>query len=204
MALSLHYRSGPLSREVFMVRRIAFAFFAVLAVAAGGAEAVTLRDVIELSKAGLSDPVLLALIEVDRGIFPIDTATMKQLKQAGVSEAVIVAMIRSGRTPPAQDPDPAQAPPPRPEPQVVVIDHRDAPAPVAVPYPVAVPVYVPMRARRFPGDDTIVATFPTDAGIVRARLPVPPNCVKAEPVYWGFGGKLRPDSWPQPPTVVCR
>jgi hypothetical protein len=39
---------------------------------------------------------------------------------------------------------------------------------------------------------------------VRARVPVPANCVKAEPVYWGFGGKLRPDSWQPPPTVVCR
>jgi hypothetical protein len=189
-----------------MSRRTLVILFALLAAAAGRAEAVTIRDLIELSKAGLSDPVLLALIDVDRGIFPIDPATMKQLKEAGVSEAVIVAMIRSGRTPRAQEPDPAQAPPPRPEPEVVVIDHRaaPAPAPIAVPYPVAVPVYVPVPTRRFPGEDTITTTFPTDVGLVRARVPVPPNCVKAEPVYWGFGGKLRPDSWQPPPTIVCR
>ncbi|SRR5258708_3252726 len=189
-----------------MFRRTALILFAVMAVAAGPAQAVTIRDVIELSKAGLSDPVLLALIEVDRGVFPIDTTTMKQLKEGGVSEAVIVAMIRSGRTPRAQEPEPAQAPPPRPEPEVIVIDHRDAPAsaPVAVPYPVAVPVYVPVPARRVAGEDTITTTLQTDIGLVRARVPLPPNCVKAEPVYWGFGGKLRPDSWPPPPTVVCR
>ncbi len=189
-----------------MFRRIALIFVAAIAIAAGRAEAVTIRDLIELSKAGLSDPVLLALIEVDRGVFPIDTATMKQLKEGGVSEAVIVAMIRSGRTPSAPEPEPAQAPAPRPAPEVVVIDHRDAPAPspVAVPYPVAVPVYVPVPARRITGGDTIMTTFQTDVGLVRARVPLPPNCVKAEPVYWGFGGKLRPDSWQPPPTVVCR
>jgi hypothetical protein len=189
-----------------MIRRTAFVLLAVLALAAGRAEAVTIRDVIELSKAGLSDQVLLALIEVDRSVFTIDTPTVRQLKDAGVSEAVIVAMIRSGRTPRAEEPAPARVPAAPSDPPVIVIDHRDAPAPapVAVPYPVAVPVYIPMPVRRFPGEDTITATFPTDVGVVRARVPVPANCAKAEPVYWGFGGKLRPDSWPQPPTVVCR
>jgi hypothetical protein len=189
-----------------MIRRTAFVLLAVLALAAGRAEAVTIRDVIELSKAGLSDEVLLALIEVDRSIFTIDTPTVRRLKEAGVSEPVIVAMIRSGRTPRAEEPAPARVPAASADPAVVVIDHRDAPAPapIAVPYPVAVPVYIPVPARPFPGGDTITTTFPTDVGVVRARVPVPANCVKAEPVYWGFGGKLRPDSWPQPPTIVCR
>ena len=195
-----------------MLRRTVFALITAVALTAGRAEAVTIRDLIELSKAGLSDPVLLALIEVDRSVFSIDTATLKQLKDAGVSDAVIVALIRSGRQP---RPEPAAAPVPEPaprerEPQVIVID-RDpptpAPAPVAYPYPVAVPVYVPVPSRRFDTRDTrhtVETTFPTDVGLVRARVPVPPNCVKAEPVYWGFGGKLRPGSWEPPPTVVCR
>ncbi len=195
-----------------MLRRTAFALLTVIAVAAGRAEAVTIRDVIELSKAGLSDQVLLALIEVDRGVFTIDTPTVKQLKDAGVSDAVIVAMIRSGRTPRAREleqvPEPARMPSVASDPEVIVIDHHDAPvpapAPIAVPYPVVVPVYVPMPTRHFPGADTITTTFPTDVGVVTARVPVPANCVKAEPVYWGFGGKLRPDSWQPPPMVVCR
>ncbi len=194
-----------------MFRRIAIALLTVItlgALDAGRAEAVTIRDVIELSKAGLSDQVLLALIEVDRGVFAIDTPTLKQLKGAGVSEAVIVALIRSGRTPPAPEPQPAPEPAAAPEPQVVVIDRYQAPAPVAVPYPVAVPVYVPVQSfpvqsRRFPGQHSITTTFLTDAGDVQARVPIPANCVKAEPVYWGFGGKLRPDSWQPPPTIVC-
>jgi hypothetical protein len=195
-----------------MLRRIVFALITAIALTAGRAEAVTIRDLIELSKAGLSDPVLLALIEVDRSVFSIDTATLKQLKDAGVSDAVIVALIRSGRQP---RPEPVAAPAPEPlprerEPEVIVIDHRDppasapAPAPVAYPYPVAVPVYVPVQSpsRRF--RDTVTTVIPTDQGLVRARVPVPQNCIKAEPVYWGFGGKLRPGSWEPPPTVVCR
>lgn len=196
-----------------MFRRTVLAFLAIAALTAGRADAVTIRDLIELTKAGLSDQVLLALIEVDRSVFTIDTPTVKQLKEAGVSEAVIVALIRSGRTPRAQEQEPAPAPPSdypsAREPQVIVIDHHDetraAPAPVAVPYPVAVPVYVtaPSRGRSVRGD-TITTTFPTDVGVVKARVPLPANCVKAEPVYWGFGGKLRPGSWQPPPTVVCR
>ena len=80
-----------------MFRRSLMASVLVLALSAGRAEAISVRDVIELSKAGLSEPVLLALIEVDRSIFAIDTASLKQLKAAGVSDTVIVAMIRSGR-----------------------------------------------------------------------------------------------------------
>ena len=77
-----------------MFRRSLLACFAVLVLGAGRAEAISVRDIIELSKAGLSDPVLLALIEVDRSVFVIDTATIRKLKDAGVSDTVIIAMIR--------------------------------------------------------------------------------------------------------------
>ncbi len=202
-----------------MGRRIVMACVTALALTAGRAEALNVRDVIELSKAGLSEPVLLALIDVERSVFAIDTATLKQLKDAGLSDAVIVAMIRSGRQAPADVPAaaspepavPAPAPPPdpQPEPQVIVIDHHDAPPPVY--YPVAVPVYVPVATGVFDGtrrgrtgSNVVRTTLSTDQGIVKANLPVPLGCVKAEPVFWGFGGKLRPGSWEPPPTIVCR
>jgi len=192
-----------------MLRRTVFTLMAVVVLAAGRAEAVTIRDVIELSKAGLSEQVLLALIEVDRSVFAIDTATLKQLKEAGVTDPVIVAMIKSGRPripDPVPAPIPTTEPAPRSAPEVIVIDHHDtpAPAPVVVPYPVAVPVYLTSPSRGFNNRETVTQTIHTDEGLVRARLPVPQNCVKAEPVYWGFGGKLRPDSWQPPPTVLCR
>lgn len=193
-----------------MLRRSLFACLTVLTLSAGRAEAVSVRDLIELSKAGLSDPVLIALIEADRSVFTLDTATLKQLKGAGVSDAVIIAMIRSGRENPEPVPPPAapvepQPQPEAPQPQVVVIDHHDPPPqPVVVPVPVYVPVATGVLDGRRSHGDTVTTTISTDEGLVRARVPVPPNCVKAEPVYWGFGGKLRPGSWQPQPTVVCR
>ena len=62
--------------------------------------------------------MLLALIEVDRGVFSIDTADPEDSsRRAGVSDAVIVALIRSGRTAPPPDRAPGASAGRRPEPQ---------------------------------------------------------------------------------------
>ena len=61
------------------MRRFALIAIAILGLAAR-AEALTIRDIIELSRSGLGEDVLLALIEVDRGIYGIDTDTLKSLK----------------------------------------------------------------------------------------------------------------------------
>ena len=93
-----------------------------IALFAARAEAVTLREIVELTRAGLSDEVLLALIEIDQRVFPVDPDTLKMLKDAGVSPAVIVAIVKSGRTPKPQ-PEPAPLAeivhPDQPPPQVV-------------------------------------------------------------------------------------
>ena len=200
------------------MRRVLVALAAVFALTAGPAEAVTIRELMELSKAGLGDDVLIALIEVDRRVFTVTPDTVKELKKAGISDAVIVALIRTARTQPEPAPAPEPAPEPEPrKPEVIVIDHHDpapAPQPVAYPVGVVVPGYpnygyglgygygygVNTIARR----ETVRTTLQTDQGLVRARVPVPVGCVKAAPVYWGFGGKLRPGSWQPDPIVVCR
>jgi hypothetical protein len=188
-------------------RALVPAFLALMSFAAGRADALTVRDVIELSKAGLSDSVLLALIDVDRSVFSIDTATLKQLKTDGVSDTVIIAMIHSGR---AAQPD---VPPPPLEPEPIAQDtsapdtsapdtsapdtsapdtsaqDTSAPAePVApappqfVPYPVFVPFYV------------AVPVAPTGRNAHRsaqhAAAPVP--CFESKIPEWGFGGKAAP------------
>jgi len=177
-----------------MHRRSLIAVFAVLvSLAAARAEALSVRDVIELSKAGLGDSVLLALIDVDRSLFSIDIATLKQLKAAGVSDAVIVAMIHSGRdVRPAEPPQPANVEPPlAPEPQDAA---PPAPQPAPAPYPVAVPVPVYIA---------VPTALPRggDRRPVRQAAPrdVPPNCLTAQVPFWGFGGKTQPQ-----PTNVCR
>ena len=169
----------------------------VLLALATPAEAVTIRDIVDLSRAGMSEEVLLALIEVDGGIFRIDTETLTMLKREGVSERVIVAMVKSGRNRPAEElpPPPVEvvqmpAPPP-----VVVIDHQERPVPV--PVPVYVPVYP--RHDRYGYDRRI--DYADRDFIDRDPLTGRPESPKpAEPVYWGFGGKRRPDAWqPTPP-----
>jgi hypothetical protein len=152
------------------------------------ADALTVRDVVELSRAGLGEEVLLALIEVDQSVFPIDTATLRSLKAAGVSERVIVAMVRSARTPAPAPADAIYATgelPPAPEPQIVVIDHHDSPQIREV--PVVVPVFIPVAQRSFIRSELRGTRAP---GSQPARPSKP-----AENVYWGWGGKLRPDAW---------
>jgi hypothetical protein len=205
--------------------RIAVLIVLFAAFTAVSAQAVTLKDIIELTKAGLGDDVLLALIEVDGGVFDVDTATLTRLKAAGVSEKVIVALVRSGRVRPAAD-----------EPQTLtnVVAAQQAPevtyqAPevtyierptttivreVAVPVPVYIGIPVNVRGPRvhhghdgrfldgrFSGDrvDVLQPSF-TAPPLLQSRLPTyltdtPPPPKKRQPEYWGFGGKLRPDAW---------
>ena len=187
------------------MRRLFLALVLVLPLIPASAEAVTIRDIIELTKAGLGDNVLLALIEVDGGVFNIDNETLTGLKKAGVSEQVIVALVRSGRTRPVEEPAPlvmTEAPEPQPQfvqPQTEIRE-------VVVPVPVAVPVFVPVGShRRGAIDDraliirqpTLSNPFPsTQFRVGGPKLTdTPPAPRSAEPVYWGWGGKLRPDAW---------
>jgi len=189
--------------------RLALAAVLLLAAAAVPAEALTIRDVIELTKAGVSEEVLLALIDVDGGVYASDTETLKALKAAGVTERVMVALVRSGRE--RQLPEPA-APPPAPQdearapaPQVVVIEHHEPQAQqVVVPVPVYVPVYTtPSRAHRDPYATQRVRTGDFAPSNYVPFQPAPPvirqQLEPAPPVYWGFGGKRRPDAWAPSP-----
>jgi hypothetical protein len=182
------------------MRRFAIAILFLLPCAAP-AEALTIRDVIELSRAGVSEEVLLALIEVDRRVFTLDSETLKALTDAGVSQRVIVALVKSGRERPVEPPpyaaamepvqmEPAEPPPP----QVVVVEHHEPPVrEVVVPVPVYVGVPVVPRHRRVPRAHVETTFVPFQSGPPAARpVQVPPD---KEPVYWGFGGKLRPDAW---------
>lgn len=178
-------------------------FVAAIAVSPARAEAITLKEIVELTRAGLSDEVLLALIEVDQRVFAIDPDTLKSLKDAGVSPAVIVAIVKSGRMPqPQPDPVVDVQPPDPPPPQVVVVErpvvHEVA---VAVPFPVYVAVGSRSRARY--RDSYVVPPTPfapygtpsVSPTVHRPDVHRPEPRKRPEPVYWGFGGKLRPDAW---------
>lgn len=169
------------------------------------AEALTIRDIVELSRAGLGDEVLLALIDVHRGVYAIDPETLKTLKQAGVSDRVIAALVRSGRE--TLEPLPAatssdRAPDAAPPVVVVehhgIIEHHATPQVQTVTVPVPVYVTAPVWPRRpRPSTTPAASTFvPFQFG----PPPAPPvQEPKGPPVYWGFGGKLRPDAWQPDP-----
>jgi hypothetical protein len=172
-------------------------------------EAVTLKEIIDLTKAGLGDDVLIALIEVDGGVFDIDAATLTRLKAAGVSEKVIVALVKSGRGRPA--PQEAQtltsvvAEQQAPEVRYVEGPSTTIVHEIAVPVPIYVGVPVAVRGRHGRSWDHLVpdrftTTPPPISEPFQSRLPkyetdTPPPPKNRQPEYWGFGGKLRPDAW---------
>ena len=190
--------------------------FLVILLSAASAEAVTLKDIVDLTKAGLGDDVLLALIEVDGRVFDVDPVTLTRLKAAGVSERVIIALVRSGRVPPPA-PAPVFTSPTSDGPQSLsdVVAKQQAPEviyieqpsstvvrEVAVPYPVYVGIPVSVRGRRgHSGSHSLDGvepsiTAPLDLqGDHKYLTDIPPRRKSEEPVYWGWGGKLRPDAW---------
>lgn len=173
------------------MRRFAVVLTLILFPAVVAAQTVSVRDIVELSKAGLGEAALLALIEVNRPVFPVDTETLRGLKHSGVAPNVIIAMIKSGRTPPVLTlpaSEPLQLPVPSdPPPQVVVVDHHhDEPRVREVAVPVPVYVLVHTRSRGSGEDD----------GPWPSRQPVSPRVpTLTDPLYWGWSGGLGPGTW---------
>jgi len=100
MADSLHTRSsdpgGPF--EVAMLRKLLVSgvlAFSILMPRA--ASAITVDQVVALAKSGVTDTVILALIDRDRTVFAIEPEQIVSLQRDGLSERVILAMLKSGR-----------------------------------------------------------------------------------------------------------
>jgi hypothetical protein len=107
------------------------------------ASAVTINEIISLSKAGVSEPVILALIDRDKTIFTLGAEQLVTLQKAGVTDTIVIAMLRSGREEPppaAVQPAPIAEAEPLPEP----LPTPEQPAPSVVNVPYAVPYYVPV------------------------------------------------------------
>ena len=176
----------------------------LIVIAATPASAVTIRDLLNLKNAGLSDDILIALMESDGSVFYLTADEVISLRRQGLSERVLLAMIETGKKlqqqqPPAVAPDMALespvyeqiAQPPLTlqvsqvnEQYVEQPQSRYADYPMTYPYaypfgyPIAVPVFV----------STVDRLHGKDIG-------------RREPVYWGFGGQRRPDSWGARPAA---
>jgi hypothetical protein len=61
------------------------------------ASAATVDQIVALTKAGVAEPVILALIERDKTVFTIEPEQLVNLQRDGVSQTVILAMLKSGR-----------------------------------------------------------------------------------------------------------
>jgi hypothetical protein len=61
------------------------------------ASAVTVDEVIGLARAGVTDAIILALIDRDKTVFAIESEQIVRLQREGLSEPVILALLKSGR-----------------------------------------------------------------------------------------------------------
>jgi len=79
----------------------ATALVALSVVLLGGApapaSAVTREEIVKLARSGVSDEVILAVVDRDKTIFALSPDDLVALKGQGVSETVLMAMIKSGR-----------------------------------------------------------------------------------------------------------
>ena len=187
-----------------MSRIASVLFVLMLAVPAAAEPATSIRDLVQLKAAGLSDDILIALIQSDGSVFNLTADDIIEVRRQGLSEPVILAMLATRKRQPAaivtREANPpalaaagsseatmtpeneataqssqyetVETPPVtvKVEQHVTQTQTFEAPEPQVqyVPYPVAYPVYpvVPIHDRK----------------------PV-------KPLYWGFGGERRPDSW---------
>ncbi len=76
---------------------IVAASIAAMLLAPAAASALTVDEVVSLARAGVTDAIILALIDRDKTIFALEPDQLVTLKQQGVSDAVILAMLKSGR-----------------------------------------------------------------------------------------------------------
>jgi len=71
--------------------------WAVLALLPASAAAVTTDQIVALKKAGVTDAVIVALIDRDHTVFSLQPEQIVALQREGLSEAVIIAMLKSGQ-----------------------------------------------------------------------------------------------------------
>lgn len=81
----------------FRLRLVAWLVLAAGVLAPSVVSAVTVEQIVQLSRAGVTETVILALIDRDKTIFTLEPEQLVTLKAQGVSEPVILAMLKSGR-----------------------------------------------------------------------------------------------------------
>jgi len=101
------------------------------------------QDVVKLAQAGISDDVILTQIKDNGANYNLTADQIIYLKEKGVSQPVIKALVASGTAAPVVSAVPAAQPAPAPAPAVAP---APAPAPTAAAAPAAVPPPAPAPA----------------------------------------------------------
>jgi hypothetical protein len=199
--------------------------FLAVAILAGPAAGVGhaasgIRDLLLLKEAGLSDDILIDLIQSDGSVFHLKAADIIDLHKQGLSDRVIRAMLATARNPAV--PAIPGAPPVAAEPAQTALP--DVPeAPMADRARVFVPDEVMAGTNEPPPDDAPVAMWPpvpmpaaasvapapVQTQVVEVYVPVAvpvvvekrhtgPPAPPPAPVYWGNNGQKKPGSWDEP------
>lgn len=185
------------------VLKAAVATGLLIAFSATPASAVTVRDLLNLKAAGLSDDILIALIQTDGSVFYLTADQIISLSKQGLSERVLLAMIDTARkTPPVLPPVevPAEAseyqqlvqPPVTLHVSQVNEQYVEQPQARYADYPMTYPIGYPL------GYPIAVPVFISSVDRVHGK-----DVGRREPVYWGFGGQRRPDSWGARPPATA-
>lgn len=143
------------------------------------AEAVTLKDLIDLKKAGISDAVLVALIDSDGSVFQLTATEVRTLRDAGFSDSLIISILgtstkdRQMREAQAAASAAAWAqtqPPPWTPPAPPPVEQVAQPEPVYGP-PVEIIEPVPVFVTPMPFPYASYGSVPTARRVSRAPLP---------------------------------
>jgi hypothetical protein len=121
-----------------MSARVVMIVATVLLFAPLKAHAITVDDIVALSKAGVAESVLIAVIDADQTVFTLTPQQIIELKRAGVADSVVTRMVLTARDNETRPRDEA--------PSVVVIGEKPPePAPPVSPsFTVVTPVFVPI------------------------------------------------------------
>src|SRR5436853_7077161 len=84
--------------------------------------ATTAQQLVDLSRAGLSDDILVALIQTDGSTFQLTAEDILSLHKQGLSDRVILVMAKTARQAAAVEPVPAFMPEPAPAPPAPVVN----------------------------------------------------------------------------------
>ncbi len=203
-----------------IVLRCLLSLFVLLGPLVGRASAVTIQELLDY-KDKLSDDILIALIESDGSVFHLSIGDVAALRDKGLSERVILAMLKTAKRPVAAvqpAPEPVAPAEGTPVPGVYFNPTDQSGAPVetmegqpAPAHKTTAPVVVNVKQEVTQHVDQPAAQpaypygypygYPSYYGGVIIGAPIVTRPVLAPaPVYWGWGGQRRPDSWQPLPS----